>query len=291
MCITPAKEFHCTDGQNFTELALKYRGVALGCGCGQGILGEGLCALDPQGYTLSTFISTGPGTGAMAGLSFVPILATWWYIDVVNLHFKPSTMVAAASWWTMAGFQFAYGWFLIATDCTMPVAHGTLTNIWIAFFALHCLIVGYICNFKDPVGQITICIAVFAFVTISLGFLPVIFPALVLGKGAYIFWLGEAVSLTSMFGVTPLLLVFGYVDPRGAVANRGFADCSLMELQKSDLAAKQQYEVSWLRVELDDSVVHSSGAVGVNAEMEAQTVHAKDSQSNRMEEPLSNLAT
>merc|ERR1712187_1053264 len=185
---------------------------------------------------------------------------------------KPSPIVAAASWWTMAGFQVSYGWFLIVTDCTMPVAHGVTTNIWITFFAVHCLIIGYICHFKDPVGRITLCIAAFTLVTIILGFLPKVFPALVLGRGAYIFWLGEAVSLTSMFGVTPMLLIFGYVDPRGAVANRGFADSSLMELQKSDPAAKQQCEVSRLRVNLDDSVVQSSGAVGGNTELEAQTV-------------------
>merc|ERR1712187_49443 len=196
---------------------------------------------------------------------------------------KPSPIVAAASWWTMAGFQVSYGWFLIVTDCTMPVAHGTTTNIWITFFAVHCLIIGYICHFKDPVGRITLCIAAFTLVTIILGFLPKVFPALVLGRGAYIFWLGEAVSLTSMFGVTPMLLIFGYVDPRGAVANRGFSDLSKMVTQKSDQTAEHCNEIPRLSVAIDDSVVQGSGAVG--AELEARSAHQRELETQRMEEP------
>merc|ERR1712187_920531 len=135
------------------------------------------------------------------------------------------------------------------------------TTIWITFFAVHCLIIGYICHFKDPVGRITLCIAAFTLVTIILGFLPKVFPALVLGRGAYIFWLGEAVSLTSMFGVTPMLQIFGYVDPRGAVADRGFTDLSITATQKSDQTAEDSHEVPPLRVAMDGSVVQGGGVV------------------------------
>merc|ERR1712187_1054781 len=90
MCITPAKEFHCTDGRNFTELALKYRGVALGCGCGQGVLGEGLCPMTSYGYTLSDFVSTPPAIAAMLGFGTLPIIGTWVLTYLVNQKAQPN---------------------------------------------------------------------------------------------------------------------------------------------------------------------------------------------------------
>jgi hypothetical protein len=233
----------------------------------------------------------------MAGLSFVPVLATWWYIDVVNIHFQPSPMVAAASWWTMAGFQVSYGWFLIATDCTMPVAHGTTTNIWIAFFAVHCLIVGYICHFQDPVGRITVSVFAFSLVTIVLGFLPKVFPAMVVGRGAYIFWLGEAVSLTSMFGVTPLLLLFGYVDPGGAVADRGLTHVSVSSLgdqrQKPPVHiaddvvrfAELQQEIERLKAELNVAVSQGEDIASAANLLEERMVHQSEPETAEMEGP------
>merc|ERR1740117_2590515 len=54
LCTVPAKDYICTDGSNFTELALKYRpNHPFACGCGEGVLGEALCPRTSYGYTLS----------------------------------------------------------------------------------------------------------------------------------------------------------------------------------------------------------------------------------------------
>merc|ERR1719183_186681 len=85
MCDTPAEQIHCTNGENFTELAMKYRGKPVGCGCGEGVLGEGLCPMTSYGYTLSDFVSTEPAIAAMLGLGFFPLLGTWQNTRLVNV--------------------------------------------------------------------------------------------------------------------------------------------------------------------------------------------------------------
>jgi len=210
LCTVPAHEMYCTDGQDFATLAKKHRGAAVGCGCGQGIFGEGLCPVAKSGFTISSFISTSTGTGLMAALTAVPSLSTWWYIEVINSHFKPRPLLQSASWWTMACFQVSFGFFLACSDCVFPLLHNTLTVIWIIALVAHSLCVLWIVHVRDTVGQLilTLLLTSLAFVIL----LP-IGPHFNRGYGSYLFFLGECVPMICLFGISPMLLIFGYHKP------------------------------------------------------------------------------
>jgi len=158
----------------------------------------------------------------------VPILSTWWQVEIVNLHFQPHPVLAQASWWTMAFFQISYGWFLVASDCIFLRGHGTSTYLWIFGFAGHSLIIAWISRAGDDgVARIILRMGMLAIVIVALGFTPTFVPGMISGFGAYVFWLGEAASLAVMFGVTPVLLLCGRVDGTGPVAERGLTHQSL----------------------------------------------------------------
>merc|ERR1712227_412680 len=45
-----------------------------------------------------------------------------------------------------------------------------------------------------------------------IGILPGFFPSMNRGFGSYLFWLGEALGLSSIFGTAPLAVAFGDID-------------------------------------------------------------------------------
>lgn len=231
ICDTDAKFMHCTDGQNFTELALKYRGRAKGCGCGQGILGEGLCPMTSYGYTLSDFVSTEPAIAAMLGLGFFPLLGTWRNTMIVNQLAKPGKLVESIHMYSMVVFQFSYVLWGIASDCIFPTSHAVLTVAFLGAFLVHWVITAFICIAHWGVNSlesvVTLYVAVTSVMVISLGAIPrvfltlntvigsPIFPNLNYGLGSYAFWAAEACGLSLTFGAYPLILI-GFCIPRYA---------------------------------------------------------------------------
>jgi len=100
LCWLPAEDVHCGDGSDYVALALaanrSRNGVLYGCGCGQGVFGDILCAAKskfeyehgtPIGFTISQLISTAPATGGMALVSIAPIVTMWLY-GVVDLQMR-----------------------------------------------------------------------------------------------------------------------------------------------------------------------------------------------------------
>lgn len=223
MCNTPANTIWCTDGQNFTELALKYRGVAKGCGCGEGVLGEGLCPMTSYGYTLSDFVSTEPGIAAMLGLGFFPLVGTWSCTMVITKKAKPNEFWSALHFMSMLFFQISYILWGMASDCIFPTAHSVLTVFFLAFLGIHWIITAILCMAKWGLeaieAKITLACAYSAIAVISLGAVPRIFltlntvigigifPNWNKGLGAYAFWFAEAAGLSVTFGCYPMILL------------------------------------------------------------------------------------
>lgn len=240
LCTVPANEMYCTDGQDFEALALQYRGAAVGCGCGQGIFGEALCPVAKSGYTISALISTSTGTGLMAALTTVPNLATWWYIDVINAHFKPHPFLQSASWWTMALFQVSFGLFLACSDCVFPTLHNTFTVVWIIAFVAHSLCVLWTIHVRDAVGQLILSLLLTALIFVLL--LP-IGPHFNRSYGSYLFFLGECVPMVCLFGISPMLLIFGYHSPCGQGSEKLPSCMAGFQAELKDGGYSSQHEV------------------------------------------------
>jgi len=236
MCDTEAKYMHCTDGQNFTELALRYRGKAVGCGCGQGFLGEGLCPMTSYGYTLSDYVSTEPGIAAMLGLGFFPLLGTWRNTMIINRLAKPSRLYERMHLTSMATFQIAYLLWGIASDCIFPTSHAVLTVIFLGAFLVHWVITALICiacmGLSNIESVVTLWVATSCIMIMTLGAIPRIlltlndtlgttwFWNLNYGLGSYAFWAAEAGGLSLTFGAYPIILVAVYLFPQYSDLNR-----------------------------------------------------------------------
>jgi hypothetical protein len=225
LCNVPAHEMHCTDGQNFTELALRYRGVPLGCGCGEGVYGEGLCPMTSYGYTLSDFVSTAPSLGAMLGLGFFPLLGTWNCTMAINKHCKPKWLWDKMHFFTMLFFQISYIAWGMASDCVFPTFHAVLTVAFLGGFLAHWVVSAFLCIAAEGVkvleADIVLYVAVASITVISLGAIPRVFltingavgygllPNWNRGIGAYAFWFAEVSGLSLTFGAYPCILI-GY---------------------------------------------------------------------------------
>jgi hypothetical protein len=230
MCDTEAKYMHCSDGQNFTELALKYRGKAVGCGCGQGVLGEGLCPMTSYGYTLSDFVSTEPSIAAMLGLGFFPLLGTWKNTMLINRLAKPSWFFERVHNWSMLVFQVSYVFWGICSDCIFPTAHAVLTVMFLGAFLAHWVITALICiacmGIANIESVVTTYVASTASGIIVIGAIPRIFLTLNdligyplfwnlnRGIGSYAFWFAEAAGLSLTFGAYPILLLAVWLFPK-----------------------------------------------------------------------------
>eukprot|EP00929_Paragymnodinium_shiwhaense_P030285 TRINITY_DN17188_c0_g1_i1.p1 TRINITY_DN17188_c0_g1~~TRINITY_DN17188_c0_g1_i1.p1 ORF type:complete len:377 (+),score=42.54 TRINITY_DN17188_c0_g1_i1:80-1210(+) len=226
MCITPAHEIHCTDGQNFTELAMKHRGAPFGCGCGQGVFGEGLCPMTSYGYTLSDYVSTAPALGAMLGLGFFPLLGTWASTGIINKHCKPSWFMENLHFMSMLFFQLSYIAWGISSDCIFPLAHAVLTVAFLGGFLWHWVVSAFLCIAAEGIraleAEIVLYVACMSIFIISVGAVPRVFltinavlqpwgydplPNWNRGLGSYAFWFAEAAGLSLTFGAYPLILI------------------------------------------------------------------------------------
>merc|ERR1712190_446711 len=90
----------------------------------------------------------------MAALSYVPIMYTWWYIEVARVYYAPSDALRRFHWISMAVFQVFYSLFLFGTDCVFPMVHHTCTSIWITAYVAQSFTTIYMSGLNDAVGRI-----------------------------------------------------------------------------------------------------------------------------------------
>lgn len=241
ICTTPLSDMVCTDGENFTELALKYRPRhPFGCGCGEGILGEGLCPRSFYGYTLSDYVSTAPALGAMLGFAFFPLMGLTKVMKVTISGCNPSFLQSRVLYGSLTSFQAFFILWGIASVCIFPKAHAILTVAFLGSFMVFALMLLWVLRTGDREGgkhrieeSILFFGAVISFIVITAGAIPRIaltidnkvqkpwFPNLNHGFGSYVFWLGEAIGLSIFFGLHPLVAMAKHIEG-AAEAGSGF---------------------------------------------------------------------
>jgi len=225
LCTIPAAEYICTDGSNFTELALKYRPNHLfACGCGEGILGEGLCPRTSYGHTLSDYVSTAPALGAMIGLATFPLIGARQLTSTIIEAYDPGERVSLLLYGSLNSFQINFIAWGISSVCIFPTAHALLTVTFLGSFIVFALTVLYMFHKTEKTVKLDQKVilggAIISFIAISLGSIPRVFLTIdsIVGKpifpdmnrggvGSYVFWFGEAVGLSVFFGLYPLVFM------------------------------------------------------------------------------------
>jgi len=226
LCMTPPDQMKCADGTNFEDLPIVQWRMNVsgrrdvGCGCAQGIIGEGSCPQDgPLGFTVSSYISTVPATGAFVGLLTPSVQSMWLVMSVVHEVAQPSECVKQIQWWSLLLFQVSFGLFAIGDDCIfiglhLPMAFLFAVSLWIYNLMYVCIAYGY-GAFKSDVMLIVMIQAAITLGTTSLTtawmhiFGPIFGVAYVTNHG---FFVAECLMLSACFGVGPVLLMFGNLD-------------------------------------------------------------------------------
>lgn len=225
----------CTDG----GASFHHRtGSPFGCGCGQGILGQSACPVGLWGYTISGFIATAPGTGAMAALSAVPIASVWAFgtgAPSLRPAWQPFESAPAPLWLlrlargSLVGFIAFYGVFLFGTYCIFEELHIVAVNLFACFALLHwwCVFHIYSVYYSDRAGARLVA-GLSAVVVLGFGgFIQsgYLYENSHLRGGicSYLPWFCECVALSAGFAVAPVMLWHDtHRAPRyGAVETQG----------------------------------------------------------------------
>uniref|UniRef100_A0A7S0AK55 Uncharacterized protein n=1 Tax=Pyrodinium bahamense TaxID=73915 RepID=A0A7S0AK55_9DINO len=214
LCRTPSEDIMCGDGANFTELAQRLgrqgeNGRLYGCSCEEGILADWACAVDTDRFSISYFISTAPGTGAMAALSAWPVLGMWRYGAGTLRHLRLAHVGTMAEYdivgATLAAFQLFYGLFLTNTLCVASTFHIVSVVLFIVALVVHYLLLAYLIGVGTAAGRLIVAACVAGVAAVSAGGLWPTGPSWL---GQYAFWLGECIGLSAGFSIAPILILF-----------------------------------------------------------------------------------
>jgi len=227
-CWTPAEEILCGDGRDYMKIAKELNrqrdGHYFGCSCGEGVFGDWVCPVSTtlltegdtykNSFSISYFISTAPGTGAMAAFSAWPILGMWYYgaghpelierhagIELKANEYRYRTLLRV----TLGLFQFTYGLFLINTVCVAHVFHTVSVVIFNAAMVVHYLAVSLHMGFRNPLSRV---IQVMVWTAVLGIFLGAVYPKSPSWLGQHAFWLAECLGLTMGLGIAPVFAIF-----------------------------------------------------------------------------------
>jgi len=216
LCTTPARDIKCGSGAPYVEIAellgrRDANGTLVGCACEEGILRDWACAAGAPQFSISYFISTPPGTGAMAALSFWPILGQW-YFGAGTLRPHGNLVIGS-----LIAFQLFYGLFLINTSCIFPAIHGRVVEAFIVAEIVHFGAIGVSVGTRTFAGKLISAALAFGVVSILVGRAFPVGPSFL---GQHAFWLGECFGISAAFTVAPVLLLFerGDADDDGGAA-------------------------------------------------------------------------
>jgi len=222
LCETPAEEIQCGSGVSYVEIAERLdrrnaNGTLIGCSCEDGFLRDYACAVGTSSFSISYFISTAPGTGAMAALSTGPMIGAWFYGagTLRQLSHTEGSTVAKLDVLTgsLVAYQFFYGLFLINTVCIASTLHTISVVLFNMAAIVHYITVACTVDRSTRAGMYIIISVAVGVVAIGLGTL---WPESPSWLGQHAFWLGECIGLTSGMSIAPILLFFGSGGPAKA---------------------------------------------------------------------------
>ncbi len=228
LCTAPTLK--CTDGQSFADV-LASTNRAAGCGCGQGVFGEFGCPLLPGGFTIASYISATPATGAMATLTIPAILLLWVYGSgsgaMLAKHAAPGWLLSLAQP-TLVIFTAAYLAALIFMPCAFPSAHAVVSLVFGLSQTAHLGVMATIMLIDaDRVGgRITLAVASTGMLASGV-FLATYHPGVSLGvfslpHAPHVPFILETIAMLSTFGMTPCMLLHDVLgDNRPPIRRRG----------------------------------------------------------------------
>lgn len=201
----------CSDNTSFFNIT----GSHIGCGCGQGIFGQSTCPVSTYGYTISSYISTAPATGAMACVSAFPIIAIWLFgtgsNKFYNSYLIPNYIVILAKT-TIFLFLLFFCIFLFATDCIFPNLHDIVVALFCAFGIIHYSIIAFIYNFyyhdKKGCTYITYLCIISVISFCSFIFFGNLYYKYKIYHFQYLPWFFECLGVTVSFSIAPIMLLY-----------------------------------------------------------------------------------
>jgi len=141
-----------------------------------------------NGTSISEFISNAHATGALAALSFTPLCLMWEYQNIYLINKYESSKYI---YFTLSGYQFFYGCFLVCTVNYVPDwLHFTTVFLFCTNFVIHSLAILYLTKYST-FGKIDLIIGLLACLM------------LLFVKGIW-FWAFECIGFTSMILFTPI---------------------------------------------------------------------------------------
>jgi len=208
---------YCADGSSFYNLT----GLYTGCGCGQGIFGQNVCAVTTYGYTISGFIATAPATSAMAILSVLPCAAAWIFGTGSERFYRVvPKYLRVLSRGFLGIFQCCYAMFLFSTVCIFPNLHDLNVVIFAISATCHYLIVAYIYTvyYGDRIEGLiiyafSICASISFCLFVVFGHIYLEYHSLINQYDVLIFmkylpWFFECIGLTLGFAIAPVMLKY-----------------------------------------------------------------------------------
>jgi len=231
LCMTPTEEMTCSDGSNFADLPIvKWRMAVsnrtnVGCGCGQGVIGEGSCGQDGgHHYTLSSYIATTPATGAFAGL-VAPAIATMWWVMArfyeLTRPSKPPHWLCVIHHFSLLAFQIVFAMFAFGTDCIyLPLHLWTSVAFQACMWLYNMIYIVLSCLYGPRHSNVIWIVLSGAAISLGANFLMKVWETFQIDSGlstkVYVmqhsFFIWECLMLTGCFSVGPLLMVLGEVE-------------------------------------------------------------------------------
>jgi len=215
LCKTPADQIQCGNHESYVQIAEKLgrrnaSGELIGCGCEEGIFRDWSCAVGTTSFSVSYFISTAPGTGAMAALSAWPMLGSWSYgagtLRKMSQTDEGVKVQMDTLGVTLIAYQFFFGLFLINTTCIAPMFHMVVVVLFNGAAVVHYLTVAYYIGRTTKAGlyiQVSVTCAIVAM------FIGIVWPIDDSWFGQHAFWLGECIGLSCGMSIAPILMYWG----------------------------------------------------------------------------------
>jgi len=166
LCRANAADIVCMNDPDSQELArrlgrIREDGTLWGCFCEEGVFADWACTQNAKYFSVSHFVSTGPGTGALAFFSAFPILFIWLYggaNTTLAANFLEGSGVQRQCYVnaltvTQTAFQLFYGAFQFASMCVFPTVHFTVVVLFIISEVIHFLLLAWVAGSNTPIGM------------------------------------------------------------------------------------------------------------------------------------------
>lgn len=212
ICTTPASKIECKRG-NYSEIT----GLEYGCGCGQGIFGQHVCPVDSWGFSISSFIVSGPATALFVTLCILPIRSLWLYVlssisqSLESGIFHITSAAITCIWASLVAFTLLFIGVLTATLCISSWIHAILVICFLSLSFSLFLILIYLHNEDEEEVHIIILVMIMTLVsTIGFAVSGITFSQ-ELHDYPYLTWIFESAAIT-FFTSLPYLVILSKSD-------------------------------------------------------------------------------